>query len=159
MNPNKGYEFKSSRNGRLKRVRGALFAGILLTGSACSGSDGESFTGGCDVFRVYAQNRYAPLGAAVRAEPDVLSEKLEPSFAGNEVIAVDGWVETGEPAYPTNPAPWNSDVWFHLANRRGWVNFAAVRAEPTTPDPTGLARDGGAPASTAPDCRGEYHPQ
>lgn len=98
MNPNKGYEFKSSRNGRLKRVRGALFAGILLTGSACSGSDGESLTGGCDVFRVYAQNRYAPLGAAVRAEP-------------------------------------------------------------TTPDPTGLARDGGAPASTAPDCRGEYHPQ
>lgn len=130
MNPDKGYEFKSSRNGRLKRVRGALFAGILLTGSACSGSDGESFTGGCDAFRVYAQNRYAPLGAAVRAEPDVLSEKLEPSFAGNEVIAVDGW-----------------------------VNFAAVRAEPTTPDPTGLARDGGAPASTAPDCRGEYHPQ
>jgi hypothetical protein len=118
--------------------------------------DDSDFTGGCNTFAVYAQNRWVPYGAAVRAEPDVLSKKLEPSFAPNEVIAVDGWV-TGAPTYPTNPAPWNEPVYLHLHNRNGWVSYPGVRAAPTRPDPTLRSAYGGKPVRLRPECKGTYH--
>ncbi len=151
-------EQKPAQRSRQRRGT-AIVVGLLLTGSACSGGgNGDSFHDGCERFGVYAQNRWAPLGTAVREEPDVLAEKLEPGFAPNEVIAVEGWIETGEPVYPTNTPPWNSDVWFHLANRDGWVSFAGVRGEPTAPDMTGLSEDGGQPAPTTAECKGIYEP-
>lgn len=119
----------------------------------------KDFVGGCDKYLVYAQNRWPPLGAAVREEPDVLAPKLDPGFAGNEAIAVDGWVDTHKPVYKTNPPPWNSGVWFHLANRAGWVSFPGVRGAPTTPDMSGLNPDGGTPAEKPADCEGTYVPR
>jgi hypothetical protein len=68
-------------------------------------------------------------------------------------IAVDEWVHS-RPAYPTNSAPWNSDVWFHLADNSGWVSFAGVRATPVKHDPTGEDPDGGTPAPTSGRCEG-----
>jgi hypothetical protein len=81
----------------------------------------SGFTGGCGAFVVYAQNRWEPYGAAIRAEPSVRAKQIG-SYDPNQVIAVDGWVHA-EVAYPTNSAPYNSDVWFHLANEPGWVSF------------------------------------
>lgn len=110
------------------------------------------FSGGCDAFQVFAQNRWNPYGTAVRAAPNVTSKKVG-GFAPNESIAVDGWVHS-RPAYPTNTAPWNNDVWFHLADQAGWVSFAGVRATPVSQDPTGLSKNGGPPAPTNGKCEG-----
>jgi hypothetical protein len=110
------------------------------------------FSGGCEAFRVVAQNRWEPYGARKLASPNPVAEKVG-SFAPNEVIAVNGWVHSNV-AYPTNPPPWNSNVWFHVADGTGWVAFAAVRELPTTPDPTGTSDDGGPPAPTPEHCRG-----
>jgi hypothetical protein len=109
-------------------------------------------SGGCDAFQIFAQNRWNPYGTAVRAQPNVQSKKVG-GFAPNESISVDGWVHS-RPAYPTNTAPWNSDVWFHLADQSGWVSFAGVRAVPTSEDPSGLSEDGGKPAATNAKCEG-----
>jgi len=65
---------------------------------------------------------------------------------------VNGWVH-GRVGYATNEPPFDSDVWFHLADGAGWVSFAGVRMNPTTFDPTGTA-DGGPPAATSPSCEG-----
>jgi hypothetical protein len=112
----------------------------------------SGFTGGCGAFVVYAQNRWEPYGAAIRAEPSVRAKQIG-SYDPNQVIAVDGWVHA-EVAYPTNSAPYNSDVWFHLANEPGWVSFGGVRGTPTTRDPTGLDRNGGQPAPLSVACEG-----
>lgn len=117
-----------------------------------SGGGSTCFVGGCEDFRVYAQNRWAPLGAAVREAPDVNSRQVA-GYDGNMGITVDGWVRSSVP-YPTNAPPWNSDVWFHLSNGAGWASYAGVRALPTAPDPTGLSPDGGAPAPAPPECEG-----
>ena len=109
------------------------------------------FVGSCEPFRVYAQNRWEPMGAALKASPDVASRHVG-GLLPNLVVFVDGWVHA-RVAYPTNSPPWDSDVWFHVADGSGWVSFAAVRETPTAPDPTGLA-DGGAPAPTAEACHG-----
>ncbi len=132
----------------------ALLGSVSILVSACGGQDDHDapVRNECETFRVYAQNRWSPLGSAVKVQPDILSKKLDPGFAGNEVIAVDGWKRTGVPAYPTNPEPWNSDIWFHLATRDGWVNYAAVRGAPTSPDLTGFDPDGGEPATTPVEC-------
>lgn len=135
---------------------------VITVGAAACGSSKRSgaaavndFRGGCEPFRVYAQNRWAPLGTVLRQRPNVLAQKIG-SFAGNEVIAVNGWIHAGTPAYPTNQPPWNSDIWFHTANTpQGWVDFAAVREYPIEPNPTGLA-NGGTPAVTPPNCEGTY---
>lgn len=149
-----------------------LLVGILLMGSApwwwepvfgtehstpteVSGTEAEAivgFVGSCEPFRVVAQNRYNPPGARKLKAPDVLSTQVG-SFGPNELIAVDGWVH-GAVAYPTNSPPFNSDIWFHLADDSGWVAFAAVRANPTVLDPTGLDPDGGTPAATPSACEG-----
>lgn len=108
-------------------------------------------SGGCPRFQIFAQNRWAPVGTAIREQPNVLSTQVG-SYPGNMSIAVNGWVY-GRAAYPTNTPPWNSNVWYHLADGAGWVSFPGVRATPTSPDPTGHAR-GGDPAPTPPACEG-----
>lgn len=103
---------------------------------------------GCKIFRLYAQNRFEPYGAAVRTVPSVMAPKSKTvSFAPNEVIPIDGWEHTGEVAYPDEPSKvLRSDVWYHVAPigtsrnhdiNKAWVNFAAVRSEPTAHDKTG----------------------
>jgi cytoskeletal protein RodZ len=109
------------------------------------------FTGGCASFTVYSQNRWSPVGTEMRAAPNVLSSG-EGSFAPNSKIQVNGWV-ISRPAYPTNVAPFNSGVWYHLTNGDGWVSFPGVRAAPTTFDSTGQA-SGGPPAPTQLLCKG-----
>jgi len=109
-------------------------------------------SGGCDPYRLYAQNRWLPHGASGRAAPSVTATKVR-SFGPNEVVTVDGWVHS-EIAYPTNSPPWNSDIWFHLDDGTGWVSFAAVRELPTDQDPTLRDPDGG-PTPPAPAlCQG-----
>ena len=114
-------------------------------------SPAVGMSGGCEPFQVFAQNRWDPVGTAIRAAPNVLSVQVG-SFPPNMSISVNGWVH-GRPAYVTNTAPWNNDVWYHLTDGAGWVSFAGVRATPVAHDPTGLA-DGGPPAALAPDCEG-----
>lgn len=109
------------------------------------------FSGGCATYQIFAQNRWDPVGTAVRAQPNVLSAQ-EGSFPANMSIAVNGWVH-GAPAYPTNAAPWNSDIWFHLADGAGWVSYPGVRAYPVSFDPTGQA-EGGPAAPTPSQCQG-----
>lgn len=109
--------------------------------------------GDCAPYRVYSQNRWAPLGTAIRAEPAAESEQIG-KFAGNDSIMVDGWLH-GAVAHPTNPEPWNSDVWFHLTDDKGWVSFAGVRGVPTEPDPTLHSPDGGQPAPLLAPCEGQ----
>jgi hypothetical protein len=121
------------------------------TPSSPNVSDIVSMSGGCTAYQVFAQNRWAPLGTAIRDQPNVLSKQIG-SFPGNMSIAVNGWVY-GRAAYPTNTPPWNSNVWFHLADGAGWVSFPGVRATPTSPDPTGHAY-GGDPAAAPTICEG-----
>lgn len=113
-----------------------------------------SLVGGCDPFTVHAQNRFNPVGTSVRAAPLPTARKVG-SYGPNELIALDGWVRT-QPAYPTNRSPFDSDVWFHLADDSGWVSFAAVRADPTSLDTSGLSEDGGRPVPLAEECSGTY---
>jgi hypothetical protein len=110
------------------------------------------FVGGCAPFRVFAQNRWLPYGAAIRSGPSIHNKQLA-ARDPNQSITVNGWVH-GDVAYPTNRAPWNNDVWFHLADGAGWVSFAGVRATPTDRDPTGRA-EGGTPAPVRAACQGE----
>lgn len=104
--------------------------------------------GGCAPYRVFAQNRWEPFGAALRAQPMIEANQLG-GYSPNQSIPVDGWVRT-RAAYPSNPAPWNSDVWFHLADDSGWVSYAGVRADPSRP----TGSDDGRPAPTPPECSG-----
>ena len=101
---------------------------------------------------MHAQNRYEPYGAARRVAPYREAAQVG-NYDPNQLSPVDGWVRTRAP-YPSNPAPFNSDIWFHVADDSGWLSFAGVRADTTTPDPTGLAEDGGRPAPAEPDCGG-----
>lgn len=118
------------------------------------GSDITGMTGGCEPFRVYAQNRWAPLGTKVLAAPTYGpdTEQVD-AIAPNKVVWVDGWVR-GNVAYPTNSTPWNSNVYFHLSDDSGWVTFAGVRAVPTSPDPTGYSPDGGKAVQVIDECEG-----
>lgn len=74
-------------------------------------------------------------------------------FAVNEPIVVDGWVH-GVTLYPNNPAPYNNDIWFHLANGTGWVSFGGTRAQPVDRDLTNRDPYGGVPAPTPQHCAG-----
>ena len=137
---------------RKQLVAGTALASLALTG--CGNDNQQSRYKACDKFGVVAQNRWAPVGAPVRSEPSVLAPKVAPGFAGNEIVAVDGWAHTSA-AYPNNTPPFNNDLWFHLANREGWVTFAAVRGAATLLDPTGQA-NGGQPAPTPANCQEVY---
>ena len=121
-----------------------------VTTTASSTTAGMS--GGCEAFQLFAQNRWAALGTAIREQPNVTSTQVG-SFPGNMSISVNGWVH-GRSAYTTNTPPWNNDVWYHLADGAGWVSFPGVRQTPTSPDPTGSA-DGGPPAPISDACQGE----
>lgn len=112
------------------------------------------FTGKCDPFRVYAQNRWLPYGTRKLRAPDPLATQIG-GFDPNQIIALDGWVHAAI-AFPNNTPPFNSDIWYHLADNSGWVAFGAVRAVPTDQDPT-LRADGGAPAPTPSSCEGGVH--
>lgn len=124
--------------------------------SADSTADGATpvvgLVGGCEPYDLHAQNRWTPWGAKIRAAPDSDSPAVG-SLQGNELVRVDGWVH-GDVPYPHNSPPWNSDIWFHLADDSGWVSFAAVRELPTSRDRTSLDPYGGEPAPTPTDCQG-----
>ena len=122
------------------------------TQSSVSASGVLGFSGACAPYQIYAQNRWAPYGTAVRTGPDVRLKQIS-NFDGNHSIAVDGWVHSSIP-YPTNSPPWNSDIWFHLADNSGWVSFAGVRGVPTIHDPRGKSAEGGIPAPTPARCQG-----
>lgn len=129
---------------------------LTLMGTSSGGGLNTSgitgFVGGCGPFRVYAQNRYSPTGAAIRAEPNVASDLID-GVPGNMALTVNGWV-LSRPAYPTNTAPWNNGVWFHIANGvGGWVSFAGVREDPTSYAPNDTA-NGGPPVPYPPKCEG-----
>lgn len=132
-------------------VAGAGVPTFMFTRRAAPDGVAE-LVGGCARFTVFAQNRWNPVGAAKRATPLVSADKVG-SYAPNEIVTVDGWVRT-RPAYPTNSSPWDSDVWFHVADRTGWVAFAAVRADPTPMDPTGFSKQGGRPVPLDSACSG-----
>lgn len=145
-----------------RRFGNAWIAGVLFAAACalyvtakpveCAPAGVTCFVGGCDTFSVYAQNRYDPPGAAVRVEP--LRTGLQMGgYLPNQLIPVDGWVRT-RAAYPSNPPPFDSDVWFHLADDKGWVSFAGVRADPTDRAPTNFDDDGGRAAPTPPECGG-----
>lgn len=140
----------------LMRVAGVvLVAGIGLT--ACSTervSSEAGFSGGCAKFRVYAQNRWDPLGAGIWPIPNVLSKQLG-AYNGDDIIAVNGWFHYGQIVYPHNEAPYDSNIWYHLADRSGYVDYAGVRGEPTAPDVSGLGY-GGVPAPLPRNCEGTY---
>ncbi|WP_256793250.1 hypothetical protein [Terrabacter sp. Ter38] len=101
---------------------------------------------------MFAQNRYDPVGAAIRAVPLPGGQKVG-GFSPNELVTVDGWTET-QPAYPRNRAPWNSDIWFHLADGKGWVSFAGLRQAPTAKDDNNHSLEGGPPVPATESCRG-----
>lgn len=135
---------------RIRKVL-AVATSISLAASGCSDPAKSDLDGTCHPFTVYAQNVWSPIGAAERQLPSLQSVKVA-SHAGNAIIKVDGWVDTNTPVYPHNPAPWNSGVWFRVADdEHGWVNFAAVRGEKTEPDPTGHG-SGGPTAPTPREC-------
>lgn len=146
----------------LRSPRGPAVIGILacLVGAAATVTFTReepppgvaAFIGGCEPFTVFAQDRWRPRGAAVRMAPVPESPKIA-SFSGNALVAVDGWVRT-RPPYPHNPAPFDNEYWFHLADDSGWVAFAGVRADSTPFDPTGLDPNGGRPAPLDGDCSG-----
>ncbi|HEY1645360.1 MAG TPA: hypothetical protein VGF75_03150, partial [Candidatus Saccharimonadales bacterium] len=106
---------------KFKRVVAATVAGSLgfiatACGSPSPSPSKEGFEGGCKPYAVYAQNRWDPLGTAVRPIPNVLAPETRPAYAGDDVIAVDGWFHYGNAVYPTNTPPWNSNIWFKLAD-------------------------------------------
>ena len=116
------------------------------------------FHGGCERFVIYGQNNQEPYGSAVRSEPNPGSEKIG-SIDPNETVGVDGWVHGGTAPYPDNPKPFDSDIYFHVANlingKEGWVSSPGTRGDVTVHDPTLLD---GIPAPTTPECEGTYLP-
>ena len=126
--------------------------------STASGQDDEPATttsvptptDGCDRFAVYAQGRWDPMGAAIRTEPARAAPRVR-GVQPNVLISVDGWVRSDAP-YPTNPDPWNENVWFRLTDRTGWVSFAGVRASPSHEGQTDGPAGGGQPVELIPAC-------
>ena len=135
----------------------AVAGGIVVRAGErepCAPEGVMCFVGECEPFSVYAQNRYDPIGTSIRATPRREGRKVG-SFAPNELVPVDGWVRS-QSAYPHNTPPFDNDVWFHLADDRGWVAFAGVRADPTTPVADPGDTDGGRPAPIPAECSGTF---
>lgn len=135
----------------------ALVAAIVLGFATHRHGEGPppgvlGFVGGCQRFSVFAENRWLPVGAVVRAAPSRSARQVG-FYAANSLIPIDGWVRT-QAALPSNKPPFDSDVWFHQADNEGWVSYAAVRADPTTTDTTGFSSDGGRPVPADPSCSG-----
>jgi hypothetical protein len=148
------------RDGRSTNTALAVILAVAAVGAVvrsqtqCAPEGVLCFVGGCDAYSVYAQNRYQPLGAAARTEPRRAATQVG-SFSPNELVPVDGWVRS-QVAYPHNSPPFDSDVWFHLADDSGWVSFAGVRADPTTPAEDPYDPDGGRPAPIPEECSGTF---
>jgi hypothetical protein len=128
--------------------------GVVVTDNDrdCAPNGVACFVGGCESFSVYAQNRYQAYGAQIRSEPRPSATQVG-SMAPNKQFAVDGWVRT-QAAYPHNSPPFDNDVWFHVADASGWVSFAGVRADPTTPAEDPSNSEGGRPAPIDDECSG-----
>lgn len=147
------------RNDRAFAIALAIVVAVLSASTSpwwwdrLTGSEHDSLVGGCEAFNLYAQNQFDPLGTKIWDAPSPTADSHR-GFSPNELIAVDGWVRTRSP-YPPNSPPWDSDVWFHLANDAGWVTFAGVRADPTDPSAGNFA-EGSSPAPTDPACAGTY---
>ena len=110
----------------------------------------ELTAGDCSRFAVYAQGRWSPMGTAVRSEPTIAAPQTD-SIQPNVIISVDGWIRSDAP-YPSNPAPWNENVWFRLTDRWGWVSFAGVRASSTHASGTDGPAGGGSPVELIDEC-------
>jgi hypothetical protein len=119
------------RSGDQLLITGAITAGsapwwwppVHRAVNSALGRETTAFSGGCGGYQLYAQNRWSSTGASIRRAPDALSAKVG-GFGPNEIVAVDGSIHS-KVAYPNNPSPWDSDVWFHLADDRGWVALPA----------------------------------
>lgn len=133
----------------------------------------NEFVGGCEPFTIYAQNRFDPLGAAARTKPfpdEVF--KLQHGYPGVDAngnpfeLTVDGWVDTHEPPYRLNPAPFNKGVYYHVVQDAlgisdeldVFVSYAGVRGEPTVPAADPTSTDRGMPAPLDPACEGIFQP-
>ena len=100
----------------------------------------------CQPWTVYGQNVWLPPGAAIRQYPDHTSPSIG-SIGANQAVVVDGWTY-GTTPYPGNPAPYNTNEWFHRQGG-GWLSNAGVRAAPTSNNQA----DGGPAASRPSECR------
>jgi hypothetical protein len=112
------------------------------------------FSGGYAPFELYAQNRWIPHGTAIRTAPSPTSREVG-SYSPNHLVDVNGWVY-GVVTYPKNTPPFNSNVWYHLADNNGWVSFAGVRSQPAINDPT-LRANGGPPAPVSSLCEERFN--
>lgn len=135
-------------------LTGVSVALVVVGRKQCAPKGVMCLVGGCSPFGVYAQNRYLPYGAAIRAEPRREATQVG-SYQPNQIVSVDGWVRTAS-AYPHNTPPFNNDVWFHVSDGSGWISFAGVRADPTIPAEDPTDSNGGAPAPTPPECQGTF---
>lgn len=147
---------KESSPWRLPAIAASVFASLvaafLIAVPGFFKEPTRTIVGGCERFNIYAQNQFDPRGTLIWETPSP-SANNHRGFAANQLIAVDGWVRTRTP-YPSNQTPWDSDVWFHLANGAGWVSFAGVRAVPTEPAPNGNFAPGTSPPPTDSRCSG-----
>ncbi|MDB5176122.1 MAG: hypothetical protein JWM81_980 [Candidatus Saccharibacteria bacterium] len=173
----KVFEREVSRPEVSRIIKGATAAAglaLFMTGCGAGGTSHataesptptiapRSVLDACTPFTVIAQNRWDPLGTAVRDQPDV-SLPNKGGFAGNLPISVDGYYDTGVPLDAHNPAPFNSGIWFHLTpgadtnkGQEGFVSYRGVRDETTEPDPDPRDNppgDGGKPVPLRPECR------
>lgn len=141
----------------------AIAASTIPRATTVSGIEKSSFVGGCKPFTVFAQNQWDDpgVGARLSAEPYPKRTRIG-GFGPNVQFDVDGWVRTVAP-YPTNPEPFNSDVWFHVPNPDGWVAYAAVRSGETELATTGQAdedsKNDDLGVALDPECEGEYRPR
>jgi len=147
-------EPRTEQQTRTRRIAAALAltcAGVTAGTSACAEAPS------CDTFIVVSQNRWQPYGTAIRIAPSIDAEKLPAVFNGNDLVAVDGYVHSGTINYPTNQPPFNTDIWYRLADADGWVSYEGVRGEATQQDPTGY-ESGGLPAPLPGNCETTYMP-
>ena len=137
-------------------VASLIAAGLILILTHAFSSDPKerTFVGGCPRFDLYAQNQFDAYGTLIWTAPSPTADNY-PGLSANQIVVVDGWVKTRTP-YPGNQTPFDSPVWYHLANGAGWVTFAGVRAVPTSPGPLGDHEPGSDPAPVDSSCAGVY---
>lgn len=115
------------------------------------------YVGGCAPFTVYAQNEYPAnpdadptlwvYGAAARSEPASGAQFiLAQGFPPNDELTVIGWIDTTDPAFPTNKYPLDSPRYYEVIDDEQdlhpeqpvWVSYPGVRNQKTEhADPQG----------------------
>lgn len=103
---------------------------LIFPSSPAQPSAIAGMSGGCAPYQVYAQNRWAPYGTAIREQPNVLSAQVG-SEPGNMSLSVNGWVY-GRAAYPTSTPPWNSEATSHPAMTTAGSGRGVCIAAPVT---------------------------